>query len=259
VGNGLLNILPIHASGYHDSSPPNAVLEFVISSYAPTVKSLAYSRERNADKSEGILQGRAILIAMPVTPGQNDLVFVETEIQQLELLFSKSQIDLTVLRNPMRIDVLSTLPEFGVAHFSCHGISAEDPSKSSLLLKDWKNSLLTVSDLTSLNIKSPKFAFLSACHTSAMRDVRLLDESINLSSAVQLSGYPSVVGSLWEVDEHSTHVAKVLYECILSEGVVNAERAAEGLHKAVSDLRDRTRTRERHDPLIWAPYVHVGI
>jgi CHAT domain-containing protein len=111
-----------------------------------------------------------------------------------------------------------------------------------------------------LNIKSPKFAFLSACHTSAMRDVRLLDESITLSSAVQLSGYPSVVGSLWEViDEHSTHVAKVVYEYILSEGVVNAERAAEGLRKVVSDLRDRTRIRERHDPLIWAPYIHVGI
>jgi hypothetical protein len=259
VGNGLLNILPIHASGYHDSSPPKTALDFVISSYASTVKSLAYSRERNANKSEEIRQRRAILIAMPVTPEQDDLLFVETEIKHLEALFSKTPIDLAVLRNPTRVDVLSKLPQFGVVHFSCHGISAEDPSQSSLLLKDWKNSPLTVSDLTSLNIESPKFAFLSACHTSAMRDIRLLDESIHLSSAIQLSGYPSVVGSLWEVGDHSAHVATVVYEWILSEGGINAERAAEGLHKAVRDLRDRTRVRERHDPLIWAPYIHVGI
>ena len=48
VGSGLLNILPIHASGYHDSTPPQTALDRVISSYAPTVKSLAYARERGS-------------------------------------------------------------------------------------------------------------------------------------------------------------------------------------------------------------------
>ena len=79
---------------------------------------------------------------------------------------------------------------------------------------------LTVSDLTSLNIESAKLAYLSACHTSTMRDFHLLDESISLSSAVQLSGYPSVVGSLWQVrDSHSAEVARDVYTWILKEMV----------------------------------------
>ena len=51
-----------------------------------------------------------------------------------------------------------------------------------------------------------------ASHTSAIRNFCLLDESISLSSAIQLSGYPSVVGSLWEVQhEHSSKVARDVY------------------------------------------------
>ena len=48
IGCGLLNILPIHAAGYHESAsnPPLCAIDRVISSYAPTVKSLAYARER---------------------------------------------------------------------------------------------------------------------------------------------------------------------------------------------------------------------
>ena len=261
VGSGLLTMLPIHASGYHDSTPPQTALDRVISSYAPTVKSLAYARARVTGREQLIVKEKAILIAMPTTPEQNNLRFVETEIKYLEDLFSSASIDVKVKRNPTRMEALSELPEAGIVHFACHGFSAEDPSQSSFHLQDWKTSPLTVSDLTSVNIKSAKFAYLSACHTSAMRDVRLLDESINLSSAIQLSGYPSVVGTLWKVEDlHSAQVAKDVYEWILKDVGINAELAAEGLHEAVCGLRDRTRRfKKRHDPLIWAPYIHIGI
>ena len=262
VGSGLLSILPIHASGYHDSTPPQTALDRVISSYAPTVKSLAYARERAARADQVILKEKAILVAMPTTPEQKSLPFVEMEVKDLENLFSKASIDTTVMQNPTRTEILSELPQYTIVHFACHGYSADDPSQSSLLLEDWKIAPLTVSDLISLNIESAKFAYLSACHTSAMRDFRLLDESISLSSAIQLSGYPSVVGSLWQVmDSHSAEVARDVYEWILQgEGELDVRRSAEGLHKAVRDLRDRTRFKmKKTDPLVWASFIHVGI
>ena len=193
------------------------------------------------------LKEKAILIAMPTTPEQMSLPFVEMEVEDLENSFSKASIDTTVMQNPTRTEVLSELPKYTIVHFACHGYSADDPSQSSLLLEDWKTAPLTVSDLTSLNIESAKLAYLSACHTSAMRDFRLLDESISLSSAIQLSGYPSVVGSLWQVkDSHSAEVARDVYEWILEgDGELDVRRSAEGLHKAVRNLRDRTRTLHR--------------
>jgi hypothetical protein len=130
-----------------------------------------------------------------------------------------------------------------------------------LYLEDRKTAPITVSDLASLNIES---AFLSACHTSATQDFRLLDESINLSSAIQLSGYPSVVGSLWQVrDSHSAEIAKDVYAWILADGGMDTQRSGEGLHRVIRTLRDKTRTTSRsimkNDSLVWASYIHVGI
>jgi tetratricopeptide (TPR) repeat protein len=263
IGSGLLNILPIHASGYHDSKPPKSALDRVISSYAPTIKALSYARERaKADQLE--IKEKAILVSMPVTPEQSDLPYVMREVECVKKLFSKTSIDTMVVQNSTRADVLSKLSKCTIAHFACHGNPADDPSQSSLLLEDWKSGPLTVSDLISLNIESAKFAYLSACHTSAMRDLRLLDESISLSSAIQLSGYPSVVGSLWQVaDNHSAEVARIVYEWILVADKLDVRRSAEGLHKAMRILRDSTRTNvgslRRSNPLVWAPYIYIGI
>jgi CHAT domain-containing protein len=98
-------------------------------------------------------------------------------------------------------------------------------------------------------------AYLSAGHTP---DISLLDESISLTSAVQLSGFPSVIGSLWEVvDNHSANVTRGVYQWILEgEGRFDARRSAKELHKAVCDLSDKTSMMSRYgsDPLVWAPF-----
>ena len=156
VGSGLLNILPIHASGYHDSISGETALDRVISSYAPTVKSLAYARERAARAVQVAQQEKAILVAMPTTPEQKPLPFVKMEVKELNNLFSRASIDVTIIQNPTRADAISELPKYSIVHFSCHGYPADDPSQSSLLLDDWKTEPLTVSDLTSLHIDSGK-------------------------------------------------------------------------------------------------------
>jgi CHAT domain-containing protein len=265
VGSGLLRILPIHAAGYHDSSPPRTALDRVISSYAPTVKSLSYSRERYAHgNSPGVmLKEKALLVSMPTTPEQNSLQFVKTEIENLKMLFSKLSVNATVLENSTRTKVLSELSECTLVHFACHGNTAIDPSKSCLLLEDWRATPLTVSDLLSLNIKLAKIAYLSACRTSAMQDFDLLDESITLASAIQLSGYPIVIASLWQImDQQSAGVARHVYEWIIKDSELKAQYSAEGLHLAVRILREETRKNlksRKCDPLIWAPYIHIGI
>lgn len=260
IGSGLLNILPIHASGYHDSIPPRTVLDRVISSYTPSLKFLSGARERAARADRINLKDKAILITMPTTPGLDSLPFVTEEVRELENLFSQSFIAATVMQNPTKANVLFELSKYTIAHFACHGVSEHDPSQSGFLLEDWRTSPLKVQDLIPLDIQSAKFAYLSVCHTSSMRDFRLLDELINLSTAIHVSGYVSVVGSLWQVgDRYSSEIATDVYSWILEEGRLNAGRSAEGLNKAIRNLRERSRFRGKHDPLIWAPFIHIGI
>ncbi|KAG1721030.1 hypothetical protein EDB19DRAFT_1590580, partial [Suillus lakei] len=44
------------------------------------------------------------------------------------------------------------------------------------------------------------FAFLSACHTT-VGDEKSPDKSIHLAAAMQFSGFRSVIGSMWSVDD----------------------------------------------------------
>jgi len=271
VASGLLSLLPIHAAGYHDvqvttendvETPAPTVLDRVISSYAFTVKSLSYAAERTAKADQIGKKTEAVLFGMPTTPDESPLLNVEREITDIGNILTKASIPTSVEMHPVRATALSKLPNYQIVHFACHGFSASDPSESSLLLNDWKATPLSVLDLSSLNVESAKFAYLSACHTSATRGVRMLDESINLSSAIQLCGYPSVVGSLWQVDDlGAADVARSVYEWIL-EGAsqeFDARRSAEGLQKAVRQLRETTRIMGKQDPLTWAPFIHVGI
>jgi len=265
VGNGLLNILPIHAAGYHQFGSTKNAMDRVISSYTPTLKALLYARERSLRVATVELQ-KAMLVGMPKTPAQGELPFVAIEIKELNGLLSP-HIETTVVDPPERVSVLSALRGHQIVHFSCHGYSSSvNPSDSRLLLRDWQITPLTVSDLTALNIQFAQFAFLSACHSASIRDFRLLSESISLSSAIQLAGYPSVVGTLWHVsDERSVEIAKDVYAGMLVAKKLDPQRSAESLHHAVRNLRERTRTvpgfrREVPDnPLIWAPFIHLGV
>jgi hypothetical protein len=230
VGEGLFNVLPIHAAGYHDLEDSRTVIDRVVSSYSATLKTLAFSREMEMKSSSSTVSQKALLIGMPTTPDQSDLPCVDTELCSLQELLPTS-ISTIVVRNPTREKVSLLLPHQNVVHLSCHGIvSRVDPSQSSFLLEDWKSTPLSVADIISLKIRCPIFAFLSTCHSAATRKLDLLDESINLSSSFQLAGFPAVVGTLWQVtDLHSANVAKDVYQWMLDGKKLNIKRFGRGL------------------------------
>jgi CHAT domain len=273
VGSDLLNILPIHAAGYHRSGPTRTAIDRVISSYTPTLKALKYARERSrrALAAREVDPQKAMLIAWPDSEsGDDGLGFVSGDVGELASLLSFASIQNTVLQTPDRNSVLARLGDHHIVHFSCHGYSwAPDPSKSRLLLKNWREDPLTVADITASNISHGQFAFLSACHSASLGDStnsRLLSESISLSSAIQLAGYPSVIGTLWKVTERdSATVAKDVYVEMLVGNRLESERSAEILHHAVRRLRARTadqggfRRKIPDDPLLWAPFIHIGV
>jgi len=264
-GCGLLNLFPLHAAGYHDSVPPRSVINYVISSYTSTLRSLSYARERYR-RVENSEPQSVLLIAMPETPEANNLPYATSEVECIQSLLPE-KIPTTVITSPTKADVVKLLSTYQIVHFACHGYTCPtDPSESKLLLKDWKSSPLTVSDLSAINAEFPQFAFLSACHSGSMSELNLLDESITLSSSIQLAGFSSVIGTLWEVkDEDSAYVAARLYREMLDDGKLEPRRSAESMHHAIRALREKTRknpgfTRlSPSDPLLWASYIHIGV
>jgi tetratricopeptide (TPR) repeat protein len=263
---GLMSIFPIHAAGDHSGKTDENALDRVLSSYATTIRSLSYSRA--IKKPTSTTSNKAVFIAMPVTPNQNDLPFAETEVSHLISQIPSENISKVSFKSPAyKHEVLPALQDCHVAHFSCHGVvDLADPSASSLLLSDWETNPLTVSDINALKLKNAQLACLSACHASGNRVLNLLDEGIHLTGAFQMAGFPQAIGTLWQVDdERSGQISKGVWEGMLSNNeVVNFEKAAVGLHHAVRQLRERTRwvegveKRFPDQPVVWAPFVHMG-
>jgi hypothetical protein len=75
------------------------------------------------------------------------------------------------------------------------------------------------------------------------------------------------VGTLWQVrDQNAPDVARDVYEWMLGGATrLDNQRSAEGLHRAIRILRHKTRESpffkglEPDDPIIWAPYIHLGV
>ena len=260
ITSGLLSRFPIHAAGDHVNGSNANAMDRVISSYVPTLKSLAYSREKGKIQFDNAEASTALLVAMPTTPSQSALPCAEKEVKEVGALIA-NRITKTIVLQPSKSEVLNSLAGCHVVHFACHGESnPDDPSKSRLLLQDWKDDPLSVADITPLNLGNAAFAYLSACSAADSQVESLLDEGIHLAGAFQLAGFQSVVGTLWHIsDEHSAKVAVDVYrELFKKSGRIHPEGVARALHLAVRKLRSEMEGKFE-DSLFWSPYIHMDI
>lgn len=272
IPTGILSLYPVHAAGLGLHKQANT-MNRVISSYAPSLKALLFSRSRRkethskfkqeSDKEHSTAQSPAAgIIAMHDTPARQPLEFSQHEADVTATFLPNSE----VLLQPTTQEALQLIGRgLPIVHFSCHGeINFDYPSQSALLMTDWETNPLTVSDLQLLDVKASQLAFLSACFTANAGVENLQDETTHLAAALQIAGFPNVVGSLWYVgQEAALAIVKRFYK-LLSEGKgeLSSRSIAESLHFAVLDFAETTRTaanRMRGDPVSWAPFVHFGI
>ncbi|KAM5355006.1 hypothetical protein ACJ41O_001652 [Fusarium nematophilum] len=280
VPTGVLSQLPLHAAGVYTSPSKETVMDRVISSYASSVKALLHGRRQYPQGPVELPQtASAVLVAMQTTPclSAGRLPHAHEEVDMLSKLCPSLQLN-AVTPQRRKDDVLKHLKRCKIFHFAGHGQSdPDDPSKSCLLLEDWKDDPLTMGNLRDSRLQDnpPFLAYLSACSTGSNKVAALCDEGIHLVSAFQLAGFRHVVGTLWEVsDKHCVDVARVLYETLREEGFTDAG-VSQGLHRAVRALRDGRAEEEvgaRNAKLIvprksaarsaseycWVPYVHFG-
>ncbi|KAI0455565.1 CHAT domain-containing protein [Xylaria acuta] len=255
IPTGLLTMLPIHAAGRHMSALPETVIDRVISSYSPSVRALLYTRRQTIEY--GRIRGEACLTSMIITPGCSSLPTAEEEIASVEALLPALGVGPTrTLRNPRKAEVIDGLKSCDIFHFAGHGVSNQvDPSKSSLLLHDWKENPLTVESIMDSNLdgNTPFLAYLSACSTGA-----ILDESC------QLAGFRHAVGSLWDLfNKYPAAAATQFYKALREGDAIDDNAVACAVHATARHIREITRGPEdavlgAGDPFAWAAYIHIG-
>jgi tetratricopeptide (TPR) repeat protein len=249
---GVLALLPLHVAGHHAATSAagrpvaRTVLDRAVSSYIPTVRSLAYARAHGAERG----LGPALVVAVPDAQGAGPLPGVRAEAAVVARLLEGA----TVLAHPTRDSVRAALPGYPVAHFGCHAQTEPDaPSASRLVLYGDAATPLTVADVSSAQLTA-SIAYLSACETAATSP-KLADESLHITGAFALAGYQHVVGTLWPVnDVAARRTARDFYECLTADGELDAAGAARALHRATWLLRRRFPAH----PSMWSAHTHTG-
>jgi CHAT domain-containing protein len=146
--------------------------------------------------------------------------------------------------------LLTELPASTWAHFACHATSSSiAPSQAGLRLQD---GVLSVPDISRLNLVEAELAYLSACST-AHSGWYVADESTSLDSAFHLAGFRHVISSLWPLSDRIAAIAARSFYQHLPD-TPDADQAAATLHRVVRELRAEHPER----PDLWAPLVHSG-
>jgi CHAT domain-containing protein len=256
IGGGPMTRLPLHAAGKHSNGATDNTISHVISSYATTLKSLQFARDK-AQRLTTLEGSKLLVVTMPVTPGLLGKLNVEKEVEAIQSAF-KSPDSITVLSQPSKSQVLQEFPNCTICHFACHGhADPEDPSNSALFLGNTSLERLTVKDLDLFHHTGAQIAYLSACSTAELTTRYLIDESIHLASTFLLAGFPHVIGTLWKAEDNAAvEVAGEFYKGFAQQTEAGDAFVATALHCAILKLRNSNGN--VGDISKWAPFVHMG-
>ncbi|KAI9459001.1 TPR-like protein [Boletus coccyginus] len=220
------SIHPLHAAGSFRKGERN-LPDIYISSYTPTLTAL-----------------------IPKAVGETELVSVGAELDNIGRLVDG-------LATFTRIDgeescisrVVEELDKNNWVHLACHGLpNPKEPFESAFALRDGH---FTIERIIGCNLRNPEFAYLSACHTT-VGDEESPDGAIHLASAMQFSGFRSVIGTMWAVDDGETNkITSRFYRYMVDEsGRLDHTRAAFALNKTMKSV---------HVPFDQQIlYVHLG-
>ncbi|KAG1795499.1 CHAT domain-containing protein [Suillus variegatus] len=251
--------IPLHAAHPFqtkaDRSGKEPCLEdLYICSYTPTLSALIRSRQlmkkRVPPSFVAIGQGQ------PGAGKGKALSAVDSELDLVHKFIPATANRTTVFGDEAtRAGALKALQANTWVHLACHGKQdPKQPYDSHFVMRD---EHLTLLDVMEKHLPQAEFAFLSACHT-AVGDEKTPDEVIHLAAGIQFSGFKSVVGTLWEVDDAvAKHVVEAFYRYMFGDlkkgGVMDCTRAAWALNCATHAVKTKVPLEQR------MVFIHIGV
>ncbi|KAG2032560.1 CHAT domain-containing protein [Suillus americanus] len=225
-----------------------------ICSYTPTLSALIRSRQMM--KTRETLSFAAIGQSSPGAGQGEALLTIDSELELVRKLVPTMANPTTLSGDDStRVGALDALQRNTWIHLACHGKQdREQPYNSRFAMRD---EPLTLLDIMENDTPHAEFAFLSACHT-AVGDEETPDEAIHLAAGLQFSGFKSVIGTLWVVDDAVVkHVVKAFYENMFSNledgGVMDCTKAAWALNRATNAVKTKVPLEQR------MVFIHIGV
>jgi len=202
------------------------------------------------------------------------LPYAEKEVKKVSALFDPGSIAVEVQGAATKTKFRELAPKYSYIHLATHGLVNQDqPMESAVVLapEAGDDGLLTVKDILQLPQLKAKMIVLSACQTGQGKITG--DGVVGLSRAFVIAGTPSVLVSLWSVDDVMTEyqMETLYYELLRGANKASALRKAQlktinFLEKGLSSSRDPEEKStaggaivgDRANPRYWAAFQLIG-
>jgi CHAT domain-containing protein/Tfp pilus assembly protein PilF len=240
VPHDVLHYLPFHALL---SSEEKYLIQDYPVYYLSSASLMQFTREkRRASRESALVLGNPSL-----GDPAYDLRFAEREAKEVAVVYPKSAVYLKEEASKPR--AVSFSPKFEMLHFAVHAeFNEDDPLSSALLLapEGGGDGRLRVEEIFSLNLNAD-MVVLSACETG-LGKISNGDEIIGLTRAFIYAGTPSIVTTLWKVNDRSSYeLMREFYSHLKSLKKSEALRQAQ--LKTMKDFPE---------PFYWAAYQLTG-
>lgn len=197
----------------------------------------------------------------------NRLPHSRREAEGIAKLFGRGEADLFLgaAASEENVKLKDRLSQYRLVHFSTHGyVNEARPRLSGLLLSSpptdragqSEDGLLSAYEIFNLKLNA-ELVVLSACETGLGKEVRG-EGLMSLMRAFMYAGTPSVMVSLWQVDDESAADLMIRFYRYWQQGVKQGKATvkvgkAEALRRAQLDA-----IAQGDFPYYWAPFVLVG-
>jgi CHAT domain-containing protein len=282
VPDGPLSLLPIHAAYRPDAPSPRPIVADFAVSYTPSPDCLRLSQAVSSER-----HGNSLFCI--VNPEEDEgLEWTKLEAEAITRHFAQKSV--ITGRRASRAAVLNHSKEFSCIHIAAHGFfDWSSVRRSGLRMSD---APITVEDiwLGLWDLTRARLVVLSACETGIIDAFSSVpSEMPGLPGALHLAGVPTVVGTLWPVDDvaaalvmsrfYSIHLSQGLdiptalsraQDWLRNASLVDIEEYAATMGPAFGGRAQKVRrdlgaqaaapdeTRPFRDPSFWAPYVCFG-
>ena len=179
--------------------------------YAPSCQLLQLAQKREQHRHEFT---RILAIQNPTRKELQDLTGTEIQLEKICQHFDSNHS--IVLREKEATEaalITEQVRSPHCLHFCCHGsFDFGSPLKSALHLAESEGKLGADADLTlgkifeKLNLDQCRLVTFSACETGITDPTSISDEYVGLLSAFLSAGSPSVVSTLWSVEQAATNL-----------------------------------------------------
>ncbi len=273
VPHDVLHYLPFHALVGSDG---RYLIEKYPIYYLSSASLLQFVKEKRRAGGDKVLAFGNPDLGDP----EKNLEFAELEAQEVKAAYPDSVVYVKKEATEEKSKAFS--PNQDILHFATHAeLNENDPLSSAVLLAKGgkEDGRLEVREIFGMDLKA-NLVVLSGCETG-LGKLSTGDELVGLTRAFIYAGTPSVVASLWNVDDSSTaHLMSSFYRNLKTMTKVEALRQAQLAMirgDGRSDLLARrgiggigrlgeTPSSEPHapgavstsHPYFWAPFILVG-